>query len=139
MTSKQERNLNLATTLYEVSGRGDWDAAADMLSDDFFATEAPGLPFAGIYRGKRALEELFGKVMGMMDVTGLDIHQMTAGGDWVIVMIDIVARDSDGSELRLALCEALRFREDGLCCEIKPYYFDATLPAKAVAAKQAMA
>lgn len=138
MTSKEQRNLNLTATMYESTGRGDWEAAAAMLSDDFVATEAPGLPFAGVYRGKRALQELFGKVMGMMDVTGLDIHQMTAGGDWVIVMLDIVARDTDGSDLRLSLCEAMRYRDDGLCCEIKPYYFDATLPARAVAAKQAM-
>jgi ketosteroid isomerase-like protein len=60
MTSNEQRNLDLTAQLYEAAGRGDWDAAADMLSDDFFATEAPGLPFAVVYRGKRALEELFG-------------------------------------------------------------------------------
>ena len=34
-------------------------------TDDFFVTEADPLPFAGVYRGKGALRELFTTVMGM--------------------------------------------------------------------------
>jgi ketosteroid isomerase-like protein len=135
MTDQEQRNLEAARTLYEITGRADWDAAAEQLTDDFVAVEAPGLPYAGVYRGRNALKELYGKVMAMMDVTGLDIHQMAAGGDWVIVLVDIVTRDADGSELRLPLAEAMRFR-DGKVCEITPYYFDPALAARAVDAKQ---
>lgn len=135
MSDQEQSNLETAKKLYEITGRGDWDAAAEMLTDDFVATEAPSVPFTGVYRGKRGLEELFVKVMGSIDATGFDIRQMTAGGDWVVVLLDIVARDSDGSELRVPLAEAMRFR-DGKCCEIRPYYFDAGLVARAVEAKQ---
>lgn len=138
MTDQEQANLAATVRLYDMTSRGDWDAAADMLTDDFFVTEAPGLPYAGVFRGKEALRELYTRVMGMMDVTGLDIHQMTVGGDWVVVLLDIVARDAEGGELRLPLAEATRFR-DGRACEIRPYYFDASLPHKAVAARRASA
>jgi hypothetical protein len=52
--------------LYECTGVGDFDRAETMLTDDFFITEADSLPFAGVYRGKTALRELYTKVMGMM-------------------------------------------------------------------------
>lgn len=138
MTDQEQANLAATVRLYEITGRADWEAAAEMLTDDFFVTEAPGLPYEGVFRGRNALRELYIRVMGMMDVTGLDIHQMTVGGDWVVVLLDIVARDTDGGELRLPLAEATRFR-DGKVCEIKPYYFDAALPHRAAAAKRAAA
>lgn len=138
MTGQEQSNLDATARLYEATGRGDWEAAAAMLTEDFFVTEAPGLPYEGVYRGRDALRKLYIKVMGMMDVTGLDIHQMTAGGDWVVVLLDIVARDEAGAELRLSLAEATRFR-DRKVCEIKPYYFDHAVPHRAVAAKRAMA
>jgi len=133
----EQSNLAAATKLYEVCGAGDWDTAGTLITEDFFVTEAPGLPFEGVYRGLDRYRDLFGKVTTMMDVTGFDLQQMTAGGDWVIVLLDIITRDADGSDLRIALAEAMQFR-DGLCCQIKPYYFDPALPARAVAAKAAV-
>ncbi len=138
MTDQEQTILAATIRLYELTRQGDWDAAAEMLTDDFFVTEAPGLPYEGVFRGRNALKELYTKVMGTMDVTGLDIHQMTVGGDWVVVLLDIVARDVDGGELRLSLAEATRFRGDKVC-EIKPYYFDPALPNRAAAAKLAAA
>lgn len=138
MTEQERSNLAATVKLYEVTGRADWAAAAEMLTDDFFVTEAPGLPYEGVFRGRAALHDLFVKVMGMMDVTGLDIHQMTAGGDWVVVLLDIVARDENGAELRVSLAEGTRFR-GGKVCEIRPYYFDPAVVHRAVAAKRAMA
>lgn len=135
MSDIDQRNLELTKALYEATTSGNWEAAEAMLTDDFVATEAPNLPFAGVYRGKKGLQELFGKVMGMIDATGFDIQAMTAGDDWVVVLLDMMARDSDGSELRLPLAEAMRFR-DGKVCEIRPYYFDSELLARAVKAKQ---
>ena len=138
MTDQEQRNLAATVKLYDCTGRADWDAAAEMLTDDLFITEAPGLPYEGIYRGRNALHDLFLKVMASMDVTGLDVQQMAAGDDWVIVLLDIVARDEVGAELRIPLAEGARYR-DGKVCEIKPYYFDPALVHRAVAAKRALA
>lgn len=134
----EQRNLAAATKLYEVCGVGDWDQVATLITDDFFVTEAPGLPFEGLYQGFERYRDLFRTVGTIMDVTGFDLQQMTAGGDWVVVLLDIVARDGDGSDMRIPLAEGMRFR-DGLCCEIRPYYFDPALVHRAVAAKAAVA
>ncbi|WP_321163992.1 nuclear transport factor 2 family protein [Sphingomonas sp. Root710] len=117
--------------LYTATGTGDWDKAASMLTDDFFVTEADGLPMAGVYRGRNALRELFTKVMGMVDVAGLDRIQTTVGGDYAITVVAF--RFADPSLAPAELCELFRFR-DGKVCEIKPYYFD---PAPMIAAAEA--
>jgi SnoaL-like domain len=116
---------------YGASGAGDWEKCASMVTDDFFITEADPLPFAGLYRGKNALRELYIKVMGMMDVAGLDRVQTTVGGDYAVTILSF--RFADPELAPGELCELFRFR-DGKCCEIKPYYFD---PATMIAACEA--
>ena len=133
--TEQERNLEATKHLYAICAQGDWVAVREMLDDDFFATEAPGLPYEGVFRGRDGLQELYGTVMGMMDSTGMDLIEMTCGGDWVIVLVEIKATDA-GGDFCIALAEGTRFR-DGKICEIKPYYFDPALVHRAVNAKKA--
>lgn len=135
--TEQDRNLEATKHLYAICAQGDWAAVREMLDDDFFVTEAPGLPYAGVFRGKDGLQQLYGTVMGMMDLSGLDLIEMTAGGDWVIVLVEMLARDAEG-DFRIPLAEATRFR-GGKVCEIKPYYFDPSLVQRAVDAKKAAA
>ncbi len=120
--------------LYAATGTGDWDRAAAMLTDDFFVTEADGLPMAGIYRGKHALRDLFIRVMGMMDVAALDRVETLAGKGQAICLLSF--RFADPALAPAELCELFRFR-DGKVCEIKPYYFDPATIVAAVAAKRA--
>jgi ketosteroid isomerase-like protein len=119
MTEQQTRQF--VDDLYAATGSGDWDKAATMLTDDFFITEANMLPMAGVYRGRNALRELFGKVMGMMDVAALDHVQTTVGGDYAVSILSF--RFADPALAPAHLCELFRFR-DGKVCEIRPYYFD---------------
>jgi ketosteroid isomerase-like protein len=121
MTMTNEQMIRFVEDLYAATGAGDWDKAATMLTDDFFVTEAEGLPMAGTYRGKQALRDLYGKVMGMLDVAALDRTQTTAGGDHAVAIMTM--RFADPALAPAELCEMFRFR-DGKCCEIKPYYFD---------------
>lgn len=120
--------------LYAVSGAGDWDAAAEMLTDDFVAYEAESLPMAGEYRGKNGLHDLFVKVMGMVDVVALERDCMPISDDCAIAVLTM--RFADPALRPAELCEMIRLR-DGKCCEIKPYYFDPAPFIAAVAAKQA--
>lgn len=117
--------------LYAATGVGDWDKAAAMLTDDFFITEADGLPMAGTFTGKNALRDLFTQVMGMFDVAGLDRVETTAGKDHAITILSF--RFADPALKPAHLLELFRFRDDKIC-EIRPYYFD---PATMVAAHQA--
>lgn len=117
--------------LYAATGRGDWAAAEAMLTDDFFVTEADGLPMAGLYRGKGALQELFTAVMGMMEVSALDRGETTTGTDRAVTILSF--RFADPTLAPGELCEVFHFR-DGKVCEIKPYYFD---PRPMIAAHEA--
>jgi predicted SnoaL-like aldol condensation-catalyzing enzyme len=137
MPSKEERNLATVKALYEATGAGNWAAAEAYLTDDFFITEAHGLPYAGVYRGRTALQDLFNVVMPILGAEKLDILEHTAGGDYAVTLLDIVC--GSRPDQKISLAEMYRFR-DGKICEIKPYYFDpgqvhAVARAKAAAKK----
>ena len=76
--------------LYELTGTANWAEVEKFLTEDFFVTEADTLPYAGVYRGKGALRELYGKVMSMMDVVDLKIHETTVGHDYAVTLLDMV-------------------------------------------------
>jgi ketosteroid isomerase-like protein len=128
MTMSHEQVLQLVDDLYAATGVGDFDAAEKLLTDDLVITEADTLPFAGVYKGRTALRELFTKVMGLMDVAALNRVQTTTGGDYAVTILSF--EFVDPSLAPAHLCELFRFRE-GKVCEIRPYYFD---PAPIVAA-----
>lgn len=133
MSSDAEK-LAIIKALYAATGSGDFDAAEAFLTDDFFITEADTLPMAGVYRGKTALRQLYTRVMGMMDVAGLEIHVTTVGGDRAVTMVDFTF--TDPSLARAEVAEMFRFRDDRIC-EIRPFYFDPAPIIAACAAKAA--
>jgi SnoaL-like domain len=138
MAMTRDQMLQIVDDLYAASGVGDFDTAETMLTDDLVITEADTLPMAGLYRGKTALRELYGKVMGMMDVAALNRVETTTGIDHAVTILSF--EFADPALAPAHLCELFRFR-DGKVCEILPYYFDpgpivAACKAKA-AAKQA--
>lgn len=131
-----DRHLQLTTLvkqLYERTACGDWAAAEAQLTDDFFAIEADHLPFAGTYSGKSGLRTLFEKVMGMADVMDMQIHEITAGEDHAVTLVDLVFSKPEGARARIA--EMFRFRGDQVC-EVRPFYFDPAPVFAAVAAKR---
>ena len=134
MTMTPDEIIQFVDDLYVTCAAGDFDKVATMVTDDFFITEADTMPMAGIWRGRNALRDLFTKVMGMVDVAGLDRVQTTAGGDYAVTILSF--RFADPALAPAELCEMYRFR-DGKCCEIRPYYFDPAQFHAAVAAKQA--
>lgn len=136
MTMTPEQMIQFVEDLYAATGAGDFDKAADMVTEDFFITEADCMPMAGVYRGRQALRDLFVKVMGMVDVAGLDRVQTTAGGDHAVTILSF--RFADPALAPAELCEMFRFR-DGKCCEIRPFYFDPAQFIAAVEAKKAAA
>lgn len=136
MSMTDPEKLALVEALYAATGAGDFEKAEEYLTDDFFITEADGLPFSGVYRGKTALRDLFVKVMGMMDVARLEVTQHTVGGDHAVAILAFIF--ADPALAPAPLCELFRFR-DGKVCEIKPYYFDPALIIAACKAKTAMA
>lgn len=132
MMERDDARLALIRKLFEATGKGDWDAAEAHLTEDFFVTEAGSVPFAGVYRGRRALRDLYIKVMGMMDVIDLSITEITIRGDYAVTLLDMVF--AGDPPVRAPLAEMFRFRGDKVC-EIRPYYFDPALIVAACKAK----
>jgi ketosteroid isomerase-like protein len=120
-SDQEARNLRTIEALYAATGKGDWPTAESMLTEDFFITEADTTPFAGVYRGRKALHDLFMQVVKATGVTNLVIQQMTAGGNTVVVLLELVL--GGPPETRVPIAEVFHLR-DGKVCEIKPYYFD---------------
>ena len=60
-----QRQLEIVQALYDASAVANWPAVEQHLTDDFFISEGDHLPFAGVYRGRNALQQMFIKVMGM--------------------------------------------------------------------------
>jgi len=134
MTQELEaQNREIVLALYKATGRGDWAKAATLTTDDFLIREADTLPFAGNYRGLQALRDLFATVQATLGVERIDMRQVTAGGDWVVVLLDLVLAGTP--PVRVPLAEAFRL-ENGKVCEIVPYYFDTSVVAKAVEARK---
>ena len=129
----EEQNLKTVQALFAATGSGDWPAAEAMLTEDFFVTEADTNPFAGVYRGRRALHDLFTEVVAAAGVTKMDVRQLTAGGDLVVAMVDMTL--GGPPERSVSLAEVFRIR-NGKVCEIKPHYFDSAPLAAAVAGKK---
>ncbi len=111
---------DLVNKFYAASAAGDFELARSMMTDDFKITEADDLPFGGVYSGKGALEELYAKVMGMMNIAELKHSHMMVGDGCVCCMVHLVP--ASGGE-PITLMELFLF--DGeLLAEIRPYYFN---------------
>jgi ketosteroid isomerase-like protein len=130
----ESHNLQIVKMLYRVCGRGDWAAAAQYLSADLVIREADTLPFAGVYRGPEGMRQLLAKVVQTAGVTGVELKHLTAGGDWVVALLDLLLEGSPPA--RVALAEAYRFR-DRKVTEIVPYYFDPTPIVRAALKRRA--
>lgn len=133
MSDRHAQLTTLVKRLYERTAAGDWTAAEAQLTDDFIAIEADHLPFAGTYSGKGGLRTLFGIVMGSTDVIDMQIHEITAGEDYAVTLVDLVFARPEGARARIA--EMFRFRGDQVC-ELRPFYFDPAPVLAAVAAKR---
>ncbi|MFC0202850.1 nuclear transport factor 2 family protein [Novosphingobium soli] len=127
-----EEITDLVDRLYAAAGAGDWESANALLTDDFVAHESEALPMAGAYAGKTGLQDLFARVMGIVDVAGLERSDLLTGENSAIAVLTM--RFADPALKPAELCEMFRFR-DGLCCEIKPFYYDPAVFHQAAAAK----
>lgn len=131
----EARNRQTVLALYKATGKGDWAKAASLMTEDVLIREAPTLPFAGEYRGVAAMRELFARVRAT-GVVGVKMHQATAGGDWVVVLLDLLYEGDP--PVRAPLAESFRL-QNGKVCEIVPYYFDSSVVVAAAARQAASA
>jgi ketosteroid isomerase-like protein len=132
MTSEQQ--LDLVKRHYALNTSGDFDGAAELVTDDFIITIPPYMPFAGTYRGKTAMRELIPLVVSSVAVSNVKYVATTVGEGYVAELAEFTLAGNDGPPMQAV--EVNSFRGDQIC-EIRPYYFDATSMVEAAKAKKA--
>lgn len=121
----------IVEAIYGASAVGDFETVESHLTDDFRVEEADLLPFAGVYKGRQCLRELFPIVMGAMGVTGMERGEMLLGDQSVANKVTLTFANPDVEPVELM--EVLLFVGDKVR-EIRPYYFN---PNQVIAACEA--
>ncbi len=118
------RMTEIVKALYAATGVGDWDTAESYFTDDFRIVEADSLPYGGVFTGKRAMRDLFAKVMGFWSDPDLKLEGVAAGDGYAYGIVRlIVTSRTTGKRHELEIAERFEFRGEQVC-EVKPYYYD---------------
>lgn len=136
MTLTAEDTVALVGRLYDLTGAGEWDAAAALLTDDFTITEAGHLPMACALHGKDALRQLYMKVFTLVDVVRLETLADCVGGNHCVRLLKLHFAGEGLEPVEIAETFELRGSQ---VCRIKPYYYNPDAFAAAVAHKAALA
>ena len=134
MKKREEDNIALVKRFYQYLDENDREGAYDnIISDDCVLHEADVLPYGGVYRGRNLMKETLAGVMAGFDEFECEIRNYLAGGDEVVVHLNIsgVGRQSR-KPFSLPLMELWRF-ENGKAVELRPFLFDPTALAEALA------
>lgn len=118
-----EEQLALVKKHYELNGAGDYPAAQELLTDDFFITIPSCMPFAGYYRGKDAFRKLIPIVVETVGRPDLKFVATTVGDGYAVEIVEFTLAGDDGPSTLVA--ELIRFRGNQIC-EIRPFYSDPT-------------
>ncbi|MGC2654302.1 MAG: nuclear transport factor 2 family protein [Mycobacterium sp.] len=125
-----EEQLELVDKHYALTAAGDQAAARELLTDDFFITIPPHMPFAGVYRGKDAFRELIPIVVQTIAVTDMTFVATTVGNGYAVEIVEFTLAGDDGPPVQVL--ELNLFRGNQIC-EIRPFYSD---PAPMLAAAE---
>jgi len=120
--SQAEKNIAIADKMYEYGFASDWPNLESILTEDFEIIEPDSLSFGGSYRGKKALEEVFGKVLGILQPKDVRRKSMTANDTEVVSLLDLVFEDGNG-EFVMPVAEYFEIRGDQIA-RVVPYFLD---------------
>lgn len=80
-------NLNKIKTVYDAFAKGDIPSVLEVLSADIEWTEAEGFPYAGTYRGQKAvLEGVFMRLGTEWEGFAAVPHEFIDGGDTIVAL-----------------------------------------------------
>jgi len=133
MGLQEEANMGVVKTFYDYLARGDRDGAyANMVAEDCVLYEADVLPYGGVYRGRELMKETLRDVVARFDEFEFEIFNYLAGGDEVVVHLEIrgVGRESR-KPFSVPIMELWRIR-DGKVVELRPFLYDAAALAAAL-------
>jgi hypothetical protein len=127
MGMQEEANVAVVKRFYQYLAEGDRDGAyANCMAEDCELHEAESLPYGGVYQGRDHMKQVLAGVTGRFDEFRYEIRNYLAGGDEVVVHLQMagVGRDSR-KPFALPVMELWRFR-GGKAIEMRPFLFDGT-------------
>jgi ketosteroid isomerase-like protein len=113
--------LELVNRHYALNGARNYDAAQELLTEDFVLEIPSFMPFGGVYRGKGAFREAIPIVARMAAVTGLKFVATTVGENCAVEIVEFTLAGHSGAPVRVA--EFIQFRGNQIC-RITPFYSD---------------
>ena len=112
--------VNLVNLFFQYAREGKFDELEAMMTDDIEIIESESLPMAGKYTGKKALQNLYAKIMPMLRISQVRQFNLMLGESSVCCEVELSV---EGSDEVIELMEMYVFRDDKLCL-IKPYYYN---------------
>jgi len=109
----------LLTEAYEAASCGDGAKLFDCLHPDAEIFEAPLLPFGGVYRGVKGLEDLLTNITPWMNMSGIQMAKIMADGEWGCAIMKTPTQDGQ----LIDIVEMWELR-GGKLWRCKVYYFD---------------
>jgi ketosteroid isomerase-like protein len=117
------RNRDLIRRVYEIGDSGDLARLAELMSDDYTLTQAPGHPIHGRWSGQAATEA-GGRVFKACGITGITVHEIIADGpNRVIGLVEAHGTDTEGQAWTMPVAECFWIENDKVT-DIRPFYWD---------------
>ena len=87
--------INLVNIFFEYARQGNFAELEAMMTDDIVIIESDSLPFAGRYTGKKALQNLYTKIMPMLKISEVRQSNLMLGETSVCCEVELHPKDSD--------------------------------------------
>lgn len=126
-------NVQIVSDIYDgFILHGSLGALLEHLDEESTITEAPSLPFAGVYRGRAEIEGLFGRMFETWEDMRIAKEKLFDGGDQVVAILRLTARSrATGKTIDMQVSELWTLR-DGKVASLVPFYWDAGEVARIV-------
>ena len=112
-------------TMYEHASRGEWDAVASFMAEDFVIHEPESLPYGGEWRGRDALQRLFTQVMGYWESPEVEWIDLFGNDSHVVALLRFgMTAPGTGKRVVQRVAEVTSFNDAGLMSEMHIHYFD---------------
>lgn len=119
-------NVQLVSDIYDgFILRGSTDVLFSSLHAECTMTEAPSLPFGGVYEGVAGAQQLYGRMFETWDDMKIVVEKLFDGDDQVVAKLRLTGRSrATGRSVDMELLELWTLR-DGKVVSLVPFYWDA--------------
>ena len=113
--SDEQKNVEVAKTMYNTLIAGDMAGAFAVMADDITWTYYGGegfIPFTGVYRGHEGVEKFFGDFGAVATMLGMEIQSYSPSGDTVFVKgIEKTRINATGKEYAAPWVHVIRIKD----------------------------